>query len=133
MIDPEPYVTDISRSIKTLTHEEVKQSIQRELTWLLNTTCSFSQEQMEKEERSTLNYGIHDFSNFFPDSSDNRTRLSSMIKSIVESFEPRLADVEVEIKKMTSRNDQFSLSLIIEAGLIIDRITEPVTFIMAID
>jgi type VI secretion system protein ImpF len=133
LIDWEPYVEQVSPSIKTLTREELKNSIQQELTRLLNTTCSFSRDQMEDLERNTLTYGIHDFSGFFPDSSDNRTRLSNVIREVIEAFEPRLKKVSVAVEEMNNQNDRFSLALIIDAELEIDTVTEPITFIMAID
>ncbi len=133
LIDPEPYVTVTSPSIKTLTRKELKASIHRELSWLLNSTCAFSQEEMELQERNTLNYGIHDFSCFFPDSSDNRFRLGRVIKGVIESFEPRLQSVNIDVQEMSDKNDRFTLSMVIEAELVVDRVKEPVTFIMAID
>lgn len=133
LIDPEPHINESSPSIKTLTRKELKESIHRELYWLLNTTCSFSQEELESEERSAFNYGVFDFSNFFPDSSDNRTKLSIMLKKVIESYEPRLSNIVVSVQEMNSRDDNFSLSLVIDAELILDHITEPITFIMAIN
>lgn len=133
LVDDEPYVTQASPSLKTLDRKGLKDSIHRELSWLLNTTCSFSREQMESMDRNTLTYGIHDFSSFFPDSSDNRVRLSHVIREIIESFEPRLRNVEVEVKEMNTKKDRFTLALVIEAELVINKITEPITFIMAID
>ncbi len=133
LVDEEPYVTQVSPSLKTMDRDGLKDSIHRELSWLLNTTCSFSRQQMESMDRNTLTYGIHDFSSFFPDSSDNRVRLSHVIKEIIESFEPRLRSVEVEVKEMNTQKDRFALALVIEAELIINKITEPITFIMAID
>lgn len=133
LVDDEPYVTQTSPSLKTLDRKGLKDSIHRELSWLLNTTCSFSREQMDSMDRNTLTYGIHDFSSFFPDSSDNRVRLSHVIREIIESFEPRLRNVEVEVKEMNTKKDRFTLALVIEAELVINKITEPITFIMAID
>lgn len=133
LVDLEPHNTYTARSIKTLTREELKASIHRELTWLLNTTCAFSYEEMESMDRHTLSYGIQDFSCFFPDSSENRIRLGNMIREVIDAFEPRLDKVEVEVKEMNSQKDHFSLSLIIQAVLKTDTAKEPITFIMAID
>ncbi len=133
LVDMEPYKKEASPILKTLTVNELKDSVHREISWLLNTHCSYSQNEMDGVDKSTLTYGIHDFSAFFPDSNDNRNRLAKMVKDVVEAFEPRLANIDVGVVEMSAQDDSFSLTLIIEAKLKIDDINEPVTFIMAIN
>ncbi len=133
LIDMDPYVQETSTTLKTLTREELKESVKREITWLLNTTCSFSQEELDGKERNCLNYGIHDFSCFFPDSSNNRTRLAKIVENAIDAYEPRLRNTEVTVSEMSSNNDKFSLSLAIDGELQINKISEPVSFIMAIE
>lgn len=133
LIDQEPTTPAVSTSIKTLTLEELKDSIYNELLWLLNTTCSFPEKDLISAQRTTLDYGVQDFSNFFPDSSENRIRLSNMIKRTITSYESRLHNLNVEVKEMDQKNDRFTLSLLIDAELITEQITEPISFIMSID
>jgi len=133
LIDMDPYVLEASTTLKTLTLKELKESVKREIGWLLNTTCSFSQEELEGMERNCLNYGVHDFSCFFPDSSDNRSRLAKIVQNAIEAFEPRLKNTEVTVNEMSSNNDKFTLSILIDGELMINKISEPVSFIMAIE
>ena len=133
LIDLDPYVQETSTTLKTLTRKELVESVKREISWLLNTTCSFSQEDLEGRERNCLNYGVYDFSCFFPDSSDNRTRLAKIVEDAIEAYEPRLKNTEVTVNEMSSKNDKFTLSLLIDGELLINKISEPVSFIMAIE
>lgn len=133
LIDWSPHEPETSPALKTLTLAELKDSIHREVSWLLNTMCSYSSDEIDDMERSTLNYGMHDFSSFFPDNNDNRRKLSKVVGDLINVYEPRLQNVNVEVDNMNNGNDKFSLSLVIEAEMVIDKINEPVTFIMAIN
>lgn len=133
LVDDDPYTGVGTAALKTIDKKELKESIHREISWLLNTLCPCSQDEMEREERNTLNYGVHDFSGFFPDNSENRLKLGKILREVIEAFEPRLENVEVYVEEMNDRHDRFTLSVIIRSTMVTDEIREPVTFVMAIE
>lgn len=130
LVDNEPENQHVSASLKTLSVKELKDSIRREISWLLNTRCTFSQDALAGVERSVVDYGIPDFSCFFPDNNENRKKLTRAISDVIEAYEPQLKNVDVEVKDDEGQVDKFSLSLLIKANVIINQVPEPITFIM---
>ena len=129
LIDDEPYVEEVSPSLLTLNLEEIKFSIYREISWLLNSNSSHRQEELDKQDRTCVNYGFPDFSCLFPDSTVDRKKLSKIVAETISKYEPRLSNIEVEVRE--GEEDSFSISLLVGAELNIEEVKEPITFMIA--
>lgn len=130
LVDTDPGTLNIAPSQKTMTVGELKESVRTEIAWLLNTRCPTQITEKGDTDRHFYNYGIPDFSCFFPDSNANRKRLAQTIQNSITAYEPRLKNVAVSVDDFMNREDKFSLQITIKAYLIINKVREPVTFVM---
>jgi type VI secretion system lysozyme-like protein len=124
-LDLNPEIDD-ARPFRILTREQLKASIRRELGRLLNTRCSLSLDQVGEEERSVINYGIPDFSSLSAQNADDRILIGRVVAQTVTAFEPRLRNVAIDVRPVA--NSEASLSLFIEAMIVIGLFNEPVFF-----
>lgn len=76
----------------------LEHSIQQEIYSLLNTFCLLSFEELEGKERTSLTYGIPDFSSVSPTNVERYRRLAKIIAQSISAFEPRLENVQVNIE-----------------------------------
>ena len=132
LVDFEPNNRTQVSTVKTLSRQELKDSIQKEIHWLLNTRCEFPMEALKDQERDTLNYGTPSFTSFFPADPGTRKKLSEEIQTLITTYEPRLKNVEVLLKDEEQKTDYFSLKILIVADLVVDEISEPVQFLMQV-
>ena len=110
--------------MRTLDRRGLKESVRRELEQLFNTRCPIPSHRLRLRERSVIDYGIPDFSNFSPRRFEDRARLADVLRRAIEAFEPRLANVRVHV----DGGDDMTLVGIIEADLVVENVTEPVSF-----
>ena len=118
------------RPLRTLTYKELLASVRREVEDLLNTRCPFPAYEIEGRPRSTIDYGVPDFSNLSPQSVEDQNQVAREIASAIEAFEPRLRDVYVEIDRYDQGDG--ALHLRIHALLVLERVTEPISFPLAV-
>ena len=102
--------------------QQIKQSVARDLTNLLNTRRSEADipEEFEKTNQSVAAYGIQDFTSSPVDGEQMRRA----IEKSARTFEPRLTHVAVQMRK----SGEFELEFRIVAMLRIDVRSEPVVF-----
>jgi type VI secretion system lysozyme-like protein len=105
---------------------ELKESVRRELERLLNTRCSVPSQLLGTEERTTLNYGIPDFSSLSAHSGDDQRHIAEVVATTIMAFEPRLREVYVEAER--AERDVHSIRLRLEARLVVGTHAEPVSF-----
>ena len=121
LTDEEPQKTQESRNQRVLSPSRLRESVRRDLSWLLNTTQLEATEDLSgypEVARSTLNYGVPDLSGKTSTTVDVPT-LEKAIREAICEFEPRLLKDTVSIKvvlddKKMSHN---ALSFVIEASL----------------
>ncbi len=77
--------------------EGVEASVARELRRLLNSRSPVSLSDFADAPLTVLDYGIPDYSSCSAQSHAERQAVALAIRRAVEVFEPRLADVEVEL------------------------------------
>src|SRR5215213_9707523 len=87
------------KPIRILNRKELKESVRRELSRLLNTRCSIPSHLLGEEERTVLNYGIPDFSSFSAHNPDDHRRIAAIVAQTVSAFEPRLKQVRVTVER----------------------------------
>jgi len=128
LIDDEPEVTrepPVSR-LKSL--RQLKQSVRRDLEWLLNTRRLIDEipEDMKETRDSVVAFGLPDFTSAAIASVVDQNRVRRLVESAIETFEPLLKDVSVTVE--TGREFERSLHFRIEATLQVEPDPEPVTF-----
>ncbi len=115
---------------RTLDRRGVRESVRREMEQLFNTRCPIPAHRLGSRPRTVIDYGIPDFSTFSARDPNDRARLAVILRKALESYEPRLANVKVDIEALVG-ND-FSLNGTIQADLLIDGVPEPVLFTTAL-
>jgi type VI secretion system protein ImpF len=119
--DDEPDNTRESRNRRVLSPQRLRESVRRDLSWLLNSTHLGAVEDLSaypEVERSTLNYGVPDLSGK-TSSTVNIPELEKAIRAVILEFEPRLLRETVRIKVVLDKEqmNHNALSFVIEAEL----------------
>ena len=128
LIDLEPGVSREPVQYRLLTIGRAKASVARDLENLLNTKRSVWAPPAAYREvnNSVFVYGLQDFTSQNPRSPMVRQQLRQQIEKIISRFEPRLKNVKVNLE-MAAQNER-NLRFRITALLVVDPVTEPVTF-----
>jgi type VI secretion system protein ImpF len=126
LVDRDRFLHRELRPMRTLDRRGVKESVRRELEQLFNTRCPIPAHRLAGRLRSVIDYGIPDFSTFSARNQDDWPRLAAILRDAIEVYEPRLAQVQVEVKPL--KGEDFILVAHIEAVLITENVPEPVSF-----
>jgi type VI secretion system protein ImpF len=107
----------------------LKNSVRRDLEWLLNTRriADLPDEGLKEVSKSTYAYGLPDLSAISVGSSGDRNRLVRQIVASINLFEPRLANVRVVLVE-TPDAGRKDVRMRIEAMLRMDPVPEPISF-----
>jgi type VI secretion system lysozyme-like protein len=111
---------------RTLDRRGVKESVRRELEQLFNTRCPIPVHRLTSRPLTVIDYGIPDFSTFTARNHNDRLRLAAILRRAIETYEPRLTNVRVEIDPDVGSD--FHLNGVIYADLVLDGVPEPVLF-----
>lgn len=121
LTDDEPEQTQEPRDRRVLNVQRLRESVIRDLGWLLNTAHLEATESLEGYPlvaRSTLNYGLPDITGRTA-SSVEVGDLEKMIRQAIRDFEPRILPESVKVKVEVA-SDQMShnaLTFFIEGEL----------------
>ncbi|HEX6924598.1 MAG TPA: type VI secretion system baseplate subunit TssE [Longimicrobiaceae bacterium] len=109
--------------------EALKQSLVRDLEWLLNTRriSEPAPEAYREVQRSVYHFGLPDVSSRSADSPDALQALARDIEECIRLFEPRLADVRVTIHPAEEKGSRLA-RFVIEALLRMEPNPERVVF-----
>jgi type VI secretion system protein ImpF len=97
----------------------LRESVQRDLVWLLNSASLDTLEDMQpypQVARSVLNYGMPSFAGTALHSMDVKDT-ARRIREVIEQFEPRLSRVQVTPVTGESNTDEMTIAFRIEAEL----------------
>ena len=131
-MDVEPLRSHERVPKRTLTLTEYKESVRRDLLWLLNTRTSFPVQELDARDLSVIDYGIPDFGKYYTANRDDQQRMRTTLRRFIEAFEPRLREVEVFITPVPGEYKR--LQVVLEGMLVLDRIgREPVSFPLLLD
>ncbi|MBL7998524.1 MAG: type VI secretion system baseplate subunit TssE [Candidatus Kapabacteria bacterium] len=122
------YPNDIV-DLGTISVNDVKQSVARNLEFLLNTRID------PKDDISThtvVNYGIPDFSAISSNNASDLRMLSIKIQRAITAFEPRLHSVRVDVIKADAKDLEQSIQIQLQALLHVEPIDENVKFFLVI-
>lgn len=116
-------------TIATLTMEQLKDSVARDLEALLNTRVALPPGLLEPYplcRNSILNYGLMDFAGLCLSSADDRAAICASLKQAIERHEPRLRDVVASLEANGGAVNK--LNFVINATLQVDAASEAVNF-----
>ncbi|NNB90243.1 type VI secretion system baseplate subunit TssE [Corallococcus exiguus] len=114
---------------KTLSEEQLRESVHRELTRLLNTRSRLTLQQAETlapDAWTVLDYGLPDMATLRSASSTDRARLAQVLAHTITAFEPRLGEVRVAVEPHATREDV--LRVLVSGLLWMEKRAEPLTF-----
>lgn len=128
LLDYDPRVSSDPPRSRTMQMQELKQSVRRDLEWLLNTRCHFENidDRLEEAPKSVAFFGLPDFTGLSAKSPSEQRRLLKLIETAVRHFEPRFLEPRVFIEPMDNTDRQ--LRFRIEAKLDVEPAPEPVVF-----
>jgi type VI secretion system protein ImpF len=102
------------------------ESIRSELSRILNTRRPFRRDFTFENRFSTVDYGIPDFSHASPASATDRQELGALLVRAIESFEPRLSAVRVELEEHAT--NKRAVVGYLYGHVMIRMVSEPVCF-----
>ena len=106
-----------------------RQSVLRDLDWLLNTRRTSVVADVEGEVHdSVYEFGLRDFSGLSTSTADWRQRLLADVQDAIRRFEPRLANVNVELSDGGANPATHQVRFVISATLLMDPSPEQVVF-----
>jgi len=128
LIDQEPQVSSEPVQYRFLSVGQAKALVVRDLENLLNTKRTVWVPPLSYREvtNSLFVYGLQDFTAQSPRSPVARQQLRRHIEGVISRFEPRLRNVKVTLE--TSAQSDRNLRFRISALLVVDPVSEPVTF-----
>ncbi len=130
LLDYEPNASREPVATRTKGLRQLKDSLRRDLEWLLNTRRLVDDGVADMPEigSSVLTYGLPDFSHISLRSPSDQARMRRVLERTLEVFEPRLDAVAVTLEPVT-RGDRV-LRFRIDARIRVEPAPEPVSFDM---
>lgn len=130
LIDAEPGLAADPPPTLAASVRQLKVNLRRDLEWLLNTRRPplAIPEDFEETRRSILTYGLPDITSMSRDSMATRNALLLEVEEAIAHFEPRLADVRVQLVETEGPNAVRELRFVVEALLKMDPNPEQVVF-----
>jgi type VI secretion system protein ImpF len=121
LTDDEPEKGQESRDQRVLSLRRLRESVRRDLAWLLNTGNLSSVEDLSDfplAEHSVLNYGIRDLAGTTLVGADPGT-LERMIRQAIWDFEPRILRHTVQVRTLAAEEfaGHNALTFLIEGEL----------------
>ncbi len=128
LIDYEPEVSREAIGSRSKTLRDLKQSVMRDLEWLLNTrqVADGIPEDLKETCNSVANYGLPDFTVLSTESSDDQQFIKHEIEDAIRRFEQRLEAVVVTVDAIPS--PERIIRFRIDARLRTEPTPEPITF-----
>ncbi len=128
LLDFEPRANTEAPKSRSRSLRELKQSVQRDLEWLLNTRNHLGEidERLEETPKSVAAYGLPDFTGISVRSHLEIERLRKSLETAIKNYEPRFLDVKISLEPIA--NNERILSFRIEAFLNIEPTPEPIVF-----
>ena len=128
LIDLEPKNQHEAPKTRSQGLRELKQSVRRDLEWLLNTRHSPDEisETLAEVNNSLAKYGLPDFTGLSSQNDDDRKDLIRNVEEVLRIFEPRFMNLNVTLEDldMVERGVKFR----IQATLRVEPTPEPVVF-----
>ena len=102
LIDNEPFQKKDPTPMRTFNTRELMVSVALNISHLLNTRSSYNFDELEKMERSVLNFGIPELTYQSLGGESDKNKISKIIKDTIMFYEPRLKNIMVTCMSETS-------------------------------
>lgn len=129
LMDDDPLTSTEIRPRRVVTRREFQDSVRAELMRLFNSRSDIRHYDPAPRAMTVLNYGLPDFSSFFPASQENQRMLADEIVRSITAFEPRLRRVRARVVRVENAG---RLVIAIDAVLVAGSEPEPISFPMTI-
>lgn len=128
LLDMEPKLSHETVQFRLVKFRQVERAIIRDLENLLNTRRNIMTPpaSLQGVNRSLFVFGLRDFTGENPRNHSVKQRLRLEIENVISIFEPRLRNVTVQAEAPT--RDERSLRFRINGLLVVEPLSEPVTF-----
>lgn len=128
LLDYEPKISTEPPKSRSTSLRELKQSVRRDLEWLLNSRRTIIEiaETLEETNNSVAVYGLKDLTGVAINSTKERARLIKEVENVIKTFEPRFINLKVTLEP-TENTDQ-EISFKVEALLNTEPVPEPIVF-----
>jgi type VI secretion system protein ImpF len=127
LIDEAPSAPSEAASARSIRVGELKQTVRRDLEWLLNTRRTLEiPPGLPHLEKSLATYGLPDITSASLSNPHDRARLRRSVEETIARFEPRLSQVRVVLDE--SRERERAVRFRIDAVLNVEPNPEPVAF-----
>ena len=123
-LDPEA-LTEL-RPLRVYSKDELRESVRREVSRVFNTRNLLNVRGIQPGGLTVINYGVPDYAAYFPLSPSNQRGLAQMLARSLQAFEPRLKRVKVKVEMIDRK--QNALLVRIDALLVVESVSEPVSF-----
>lgn len=128
LTDYEPKMSVESPKSRSKSLAELKQSVKRDLEWLLNSR-SYPVEvddELEEVPKSVVSYGLPDFTGISARNHLDLKRITGELETAINHFEPRLLDLKVKLEPVNTTDRE--LKFRVEAFLNVEPTPEPIVF-----
>jgi type VI secretion system protein ImpF len=129
LLDFEPKLSQESPKTRLRSLREFKQSVKRDLEWLLNSRCHLEEDIKNTSQelyKSVLAYGLPDFTGVGIRSNVEQARLTKAVEEAIKTYEPRLSNLKVTLEPFSDVDK--TIKFRIEAQLNVEPAPEPVVF-----
>jgi type VI secretion system protein ImpF len=128
LLDFEPKTSTEAPKSRSKSLAELKQSVRRDLEWLLNSRSYPGEidENLEEVNKSVMVFGLPDFTGMSAKSDSELGRLRRTLERAIKIFEPRFLNVKVSLEPVS--NIDRLLKFRIEAQLNVEPSPEPIAF-----
>lgn len=128
LLDFEPKAQQEAPKSRSRNLRELKQSVRRDLEWLLNSRCfpEDIDENLEEVFKSVIVYGLPDITGVSAKNHLEQKRLTRALEAAIRNFESRLIDLKVSLEPVSTTDK--ALKFRIEARLDIEPSPEPIAF-----
>jgi type VI secretion system protein ImpF len=128
LVDYEPDNPREAPKSRSQSLKELKQSVRRDVEWLLNTRISHDNvpEGLEEVCKSLAVYGLPDFVGMSSRDTEERKNLEKNIETALRIFEPRFMNLKVTLQDLNRL--ERGVNFHIEANLRLEPTPEPIVF-----
>jgi type VI secretion system protein ImpF len=128
LLDFDPKSSEEAPKSRSKSLAELKQSVRRDLEWLLNSRSYPGEiaENLEEVNKSVMVFGLPDFTGMSAKSDSELNRFTRSLEKAIKIFEPRFLNLKVSLEPVS--NIDRLLKFRIEAQLNVEPTPEPIAF-----